>query len=112
LLTSLACFALCDRSARPAAAYAFIRHLVYTKTQALLAAATARGVPASHCLPDVTPDNAATSPVGAGFSAWLDSNTVEYGVVVVGAGMAGEGALESGWTWDLALGALVLQKQS
>lgn len=89
-------FCFDDRSARPAAAYAFIRHLVYTKTQLLLAAATARGVPASHCLPDVTPDNSVTSPVGAGFSAWLDSNTVEYDVVVVGAGMAGEGPYHQG----------------
>lgn len=111
---SIECFdAAAYRSASPASTYAFIRHLVrsalfvsrgcslhcilhascdalqcYTKTRQLLAAASVLGKQASACIEDVTPDGN-TKPVGSGFSAWLDNNTQETDVIIVGAGMAG-----------------------
>lgn len=75
-------------TAQPSSAYAYVRSLTRAKTRQLMDVARRLQQAPSRVVERVMED-CNGPPVGALFSEWKAKNTIEYDVVVVGAGLAG-----------------------
>ena len=80
------------RSRHPEVIYAYVRHLTFQKTAAVLRAAGGDPRQIASRVRAFSAEAARDPPAGEGFSAWAEANTEKCDYLVVGGGVAGTAA--------------------